>query len=65
MQMVQGAEYTSLWRAYRTKSVYKVVFQKSMLAQIRRLILYIIHREGNVDGFVRELIYDNFTNTVR
>jgi len=41
--------------SYLTESVYKVVFKKSILAQIRQLILYISNNTGKVDGFVREL----------
>ena len=40
-----------------TKSVYKVVLQKSISAQIRRLILYISNNKGHVDGFVEELTF--------
>ena len=40
---------------YLTESVHKFVFQTSIPAQIRELVLYISNRNGLVDGFVREL----------
>ena len=42
-------------RTYLTHSVFNVVLQKSISAQIRQLILYISNIEGYVDGSVREL----------
>ena len=39
-------------RPYLTESVYQVVLQKSIPAQIRQLILYISNSKGYVDGFV-------------
>jgi len=40
---------------YLTESVYKVVLQNSVPAQICQRILYISNNKGQVDGFVREL----------
>ena len=44
--------------SYLTERVHKVVWQKSISAQIRQLILYINDAKGKVDGFVRELTFD-------
>ena len=47
-------------RFFLTQSVYKVVLQKSIPAQIRQLILdyyYISNNKGYVDGFVGELTF--------
>ena len=41
----------------RRLSVYEVVSQKSIPAQIRQLILYLRRMQGQVDGFVRELTF--------
>ena len=41
----------------RRLSVYEVVSQKSIPAQISQLILYIRYIQGQVDGFVRESTY--------
>jgi len=37
-----------------TKSVYKVVSQKSISSEIRQLVIYISNHEGYVNRFVRE-----------
>ena len=42
------------WDDSLTESVYKVVLQKSIPAQILQLILYISDNTGHVDGLVRE-----------
>ena len=42
---------------YLTESVYKVVLQQSIPAQIRRLILYYYLHKESVVGFVRELTF--------
>ena len=42
---------------YLTESVYKVVLQKSIPAQICQLVPYTINDEGYVDGFVRKLLF--------
>ena len=39
---------------YLTESVFKIVLQKSIPAQIRQLVLHIGNNQGCVDGFVRE-----------
>ena len=44
---------------YLTESVYTVVLQNSIPAQILQLILYMSNSEGEVNGFVRELIFAN------
>ena len=41
-------------RLYLTVSVYKVVWDKSIPAQIRQLVRNISNKRGQVDGFVRE-----------
>ena len=46
-------------RPRRYFSVYKVVLQKSILVQIRQLILYISDSRGQVDGFVGDLTFWN------
>ena len=43
--------------ASATPCVHKVVFEKSIPAQICQLILYISNDKGLVDGFVRELTF--------
>ena len=40
---------------YLAEIVHKVVLQKSILVQIRQLILYMSDNKGKVDEFVREL----------
>ena len=40
-----------------TESVHKVVLQKSILAQIRQLMLFISKDEGRDDGFGRKLFF--------
>ena len=42
---------------YLTESVYKVVFKKSIPAQIRELIIYVSNNKGYVDEFVLELTF--------
>jgi hypothetical protein len=42
-------------KAYLTKSVDKVVLQKSIPTQIHQLILYISNSKGQADGFVGQL----------
>ena len=41
-------------RTYLTESVYEVVLQTSIPAQIRQFILYISNNQGLIDEFVRE-----------
>ena len=43
--------------AYPTQSVYNVVLQKSIPAQICERVLYISNSEGYVDDFLRELTF--------
>ena len=38
---------------YFTKSVYSVVLQKPIPAQIRHLVLYVINVKAKVDGFAQ------------
>ena len=40
--------------SYLTESVYLVVLQKSIPAQIPQLVLHVSDNKGYVDGFVRE-----------
>ena len=42
-------------KVYLTQSVFEVVLQKSILTQIRQLILYMSNSKGQVDGFVGKL----------
>ena len=42
---------------YLTQSAFKVIVQKSIPTQIRRLILHISKDKGYVDGFLGELIF--------
>ena len=53
------------FRTYLTESIYKVVLQKSIAAQIRQLIVYHYQHEEQVDEFVLELtrakrLHDHF-----
>ena len=43
--------------SYLTESVYNVVLQKSIPAQIRQLFLYISNDRGLVDEFVRDFCF--------
>ena len=43
--------------SYLTESVYKVVLQMSIPAQIRQRVLYISNDKGLVDEFARELTF--------
>ena len=50
--------FSTRFRVHLTESVYKVVWLKSIPAQIRQLILdYYLNKE-QVDEFVRELTFD-------
>ena len=49
--------YRKVNGSYLIESIHKVVLQKSIPAQIRRLSLYIGNNEEEVDGFVRELTF--------
>ena len=52
------------WHPYPTERVDKVGWQKSIPAQIRQLVLYIINNKGQVDVLLRELTFENnFINT--
>ena len=51
--MVVGAVF---W-FHLTQSVFKDVFQKSILTHIRQLIIYISNSTGKVDGLLGELTY--------
>ena len=44
-------------RVFLAESAHKVVFQKSMSAQIRQLVLYHSNDKGYVDEFARELTF--------
>ena len=44
-------------RSYLTESVYKVVLQSSIPAQIRQLVLCFYLNKEQVDGFVREIAF--------
>jgi len=51
-----GAARCKHSKPYLTESVHKIVLQKSISTQIRQLIFCISNNEGQVDGFVGELI---------
>ena len=62
---VQCRTYQRRVRPDLTESVYKVVWQKSIPARIRQLILYISKNKGYVNSFVGELTFSNqLTNTL-
>jgi hypothetical protein len=50
----RAASGMDLTKSDLTESVYHVVVQTSIPAQIRELTLYISENKGQVDGFVRE-----------
>ena len=51
------ARRTTEQQSRLTESVFEVVLQKSIPAQIRQLILFDINDKGYADGFVGELTF--------
>ena len=55
----EGTTWPPPLHFYLTKGGHQVLLQKSIPAQIRRLILYISNNKGWVDEFVRKLPLEN------